>query len=167
MGLGDVHDPRGEKGPAVQELDDLKALVALADEMMSAVRGRDVARHVGDRAHAVHVEGLGVLRGRVALHQDADRPRSRRCASSNTKFRTGRMTSASDGSGGAPPALSTLAGPCGVSPRCARDSKSWAMFNSTAQRPGFLQGDEPPAPNYRASHRSIVATPHTDAELAP
>src|SRR5258707_3196518 len=74
MGLRDVHDPCDEEGPAVQELDDLKALVALADEMMSAVRRRDVARHVGDRAHAVQIEGEGVLRGRIALHQDADRP---------------------------------------------------------------------------------------------
>src|SRR6266849_5146612 len=74
MGLGDVQDPRDEEGPAVQELNDLKALVALADKMVSAIRRCDVARNVGDRAYTVHIEGARILRGWVALHQDADRP---------------------------------------------------------------------------------------------
>src|SRR5262249_51897223 len=74
MRFRDTQDPRDEEGPAVEELDDLKALLALADQMVSAVRRGDVARNVGDRAHAVHIEGAGFLGSRVTLHQDADRP---------------------------------------------------------------------------------------------
>ena len=72
--LRDPQDARDEERPAGQEFDDLEPLLALADQMMRAVRRGDVAGDVGDRPHAVHVDrqrigGLG-----VALHQDADRP---------------------------------------------------------------------------------------------
>ena len=61
-----------EERPAAQIFDDLETLLALADQVMRAVRRGDVAHDVGDRAHAVHVD-----RGRVgdvgrALQQNAD-----------------------------------------------------------------------------------------------
>ena len=61
-----------EERPAVEEFDDLETLLALANEMMRAVRRRDVAHDIGDRAHPMHVDRgrLGDLR--VALHQNAD-----------------------------------------------------------------------------------------------
>ena len=48
------------KGPAGQIFDDLESLLALADQMMRSVRGRDVAHDIGERAHAMHVD-----RGRI------------------------------------------------------------------------------------------------------
>ena len=60
VGLGDVQHARDEERPAVQELDDLEALLALADQMMRAVRRGDVAQDVGDRADAVHVDPAGL-----------------------------------------------------------------------------------------------------------
>jgi hypothetical protein len=41
------------------------------------------------------------------------------------------------------------------------------MFNSTAQRPGFLQGDEHAAVNGSPAHRSIVPARQPDAALEP
>ena len=71
--LGDAQHARDEERPAVEELDDLEALLALADEMVGAVGRRDVAHDVGDRAHPVHVDRQGIGGLGVALHQDADR----------------------------------------------------------------------------------------------
>ena len=65
-------DARDEERPAVQEFDDLEALLALADEMMRAVRRGDVAHDIGDRADAVQVDRRRVGDLGVALHQDAD-----------------------------------------------------------------------------------------------
>jgi hypothetical protein len=63
---------RDEERPAVQILDDLKALLALADQMMRAVRRGGVAHDVRDGAHAVHVERRRLGHFRVALQQNAD-----------------------------------------------------------------------------------------------
>ena len=71
--LGDAQHAGDEERPAVQELDDLEALLALADEMVGAVGRGDVAHDVGDRAHPVHVDRQGIGGLGVALHQDADR----------------------------------------------------------------------------------------------
>ena len=70
--LGNTQHASHEKWPAVEELNHLEALVALANEMVSAVRRGDVAHDVGDRAHAVHIDrgGIGNIGG--TLHQDAD-----------------------------------------------------------------------------------------------
>ena len=54
--LRDPQHARDEERPAVEELDDAEALLALADEMMGAVRRGDVAHDVGDRAHPVQVD---------------------------------------------------------------------------------------------------------------
>ena len=48
--LGDAHDAGDQERPAAQELHDLEALIALADEVVRAVRRRDVAHEVGDGA---------------------------------------------------------------------------------------------------------------------
>ena len=53
-----------EERPAVEELDDLEALLALADEVVGAVGRRDVAHDVGDRAHPVHVDRQRIARPR-------------------------------------------------------------------------------------------------------
>ena len=72
--LGNAQHARDEERPAGQEFDDLEALLALADEMVRAVRRRDVARDIGDRTHAMHVDRKGIGRFGIPLHQDADRP---------------------------------------------------------------------------------------------
>ena len=70
--LRDLHDARDHERPAGQELADLEALLALADEVMPAVRRGDVAHDVGDRAHAMHVDRRRIGDLRVALHENAD-----------------------------------------------------------------------------------------------
>ena len=59
-------------GQPLRYSSDLEALLALADEMMRAVRRGDVAHDVGDRAHAVHVDRGGIGDVGRALHQNAD-----------------------------------------------------------------------------------------------
>ena len=72
VGLGDPHDARDHERPAGQIFDHLKALLALADEVVGAVRRGEVAHDIGDRAHAVHVDRRRLGDLGVALHQDAD-----------------------------------------------------------------------------------------------
>ena len=72
--LGNPQHARHEERPSAEEFRDLEALVALADEMMAAVRRGDIAHDIGDRAHAVHVDRCGIVRVGVALHQNADLP---------------------------------------------------------------------------------------------
>ena len=54
--LGDLQHARDQERPAAEIFDDLEALLALADQMMRAVRRGDVAHDIGDRAHAMHVD---------------------------------------------------------------------------------------------------------------
>ena len=72
IGLGDLHHARDKERPAGEIFGDLKPLLALADEMVRAVRRGDVARDVGDRAHAMHVDRRGVGDIGGTLHEDAD-----------------------------------------------------------------------------------------------
>ncbi len=71
--LGDAHDVGDEERPAAEIILDAETLLALADQVMRAVRRRDEADDVGDRAEAVHVGWNRVGRLGVALHDDADR----------------------------------------------------------------------------------------------
>ena len=68
------NDAGDKERPAGQELVDPEPLLALTDEMMPAVRRGDVARDIGDGAHAVHVDRQRIGHFRVALHQHADGP---------------------------------------------------------------------------------------------
>ena len=70
--LGNAQHARDEERPAVEESSDLEALLALADEVVRAVRRGDVAHDVGDRADAVQVDRRRIGDLGVALHQDAD-----------------------------------------------------------------------------------------------
>ncbi len=70
--LRELQHARDEERPAAEIFNDLEALLALADQMMRAVRPGDIAHDIGQRAHAVHVDRgrLGDLG--VALQQYAD-----------------------------------------------------------------------------------------------
>jgi hypothetical protein len=72
--FGNPQHARDEERPAGQEIGHLEPLVALADEMMAAVRRREIAHDIRDRAHAMHVDRRGIVGFRIALHQDADLP---------------------------------------------------------------------------------------------
>lgn len=72
FGLGQAQHAGDEERPAAQELDDLEALLTLADQVMRAVRRRDVAHDAGDGADAVHVDRFGVGHLGIALQQDPD-----------------------------------------------------------------------------------------------
>jgi hypothetical protein len=73
-GLLDPLDPCDQERPAMQELDDAKARLPLHDEVIGFIGTGDVAQHVRDRPHAVHVERRRVLQLCVSLGEDADRP---------------------------------------------------------------------------------------------
>ena len=70
--LLDAADARHHERPAAQEFAHAEAVLALADEMMRAVRRRDVAHHIADDAGRVHVDGGRIGDIGRALHQDAD-----------------------------------------------------------------------------------------------
>ena len=70
--VGNAQHTRHEERPAVEKLDDLKPLLALADQVVRAVRCRHVAHHIGDCAEPVQVDRRRVRDLGVALHQDAD-----------------------------------------------------------------------------------------------
>ncbi len=74
FGFGNPQHARDEERPAAEIFDDLETLLALADEMVRAVRRSDVAHDVGERAHAMHVDGRGICNLGIALQQDADLP---------------------------------------------------------------------------------------------
>ena len=72
--LGDSQNSRDEERPAVEELGDLEALVALTNEMMRAVRRSHVANDVGHRAHPMHIDRRWIRNIAGTLHEDADLP---------------------------------------------------------------------------------------------
>ncbi len=72
--FGNPPHARDEERPAVEELLDLEALLALADEMVRSVRRRDVAHDVGDRAEAMQIDRRRVRHFGIPLHHDADLP---------------------------------------------------------------------------------------------
>ena len=71
-GFGNLQHARDHERPAGQILDDLKALFALADEMIGAVRRREVAHDIGDGAHAMHVDRRRIGDFGIALHENPD-----------------------------------------------------------------------------------------------
>ncbi len=66
-GLGQVQAAGDQIGPALQGLGDVEALHALADDVVLAVGGGDVAQDVGHHADVVEVGAAGLLHRRVAL----------------------------------------------------------------------------------------------------
>ena len=71
--LLDPPHPCGEKRLLLDEVLDMETLFALADEMMGAVRRRDVAQNIGDNAHAVQIYRRGIVFLGIALHEKPDR----------------------------------------------------------------------------------------------
>jgi hypothetical protein len=61
-----------QERPAFEELNDLKSLVAMTDEMMRAIGRGYVSNDVGDGAHSVHVDRRRVRDIGIALHEQAD-----------------------------------------------------------------------------------------------
>ena len=72
LGLRNAHDARHQERPAVEELDHVEALLALAGEMVRAVLRGDVAHQIGDAADPVHVGRAWLLDLLAALHEDAE-----------------------------------------------------------------------------------------------
>ena len=70
--LLDAVDARDQERIAAQEIHDAKALLALAHEVMRAIRRRHIAHEIGQGADAVQVERLRLRELRIALHEDAD-----------------------------------------------------------------------------------------------
>ncbi len=73
-GLGNSQNPGDHERPPTEKLEDLETLLALADQMIRAVRPRDIAHHVGDRAHPVHFDRTGIGHLWIKLLQDANLP---------------------------------------------------------------------------------------------
>jgi len=65
---------------ALDELDDAEAIVALADQIVCAVRRREVAQYRRRRADGVEVGGARLHRLRIALQQKAEGRCSRAAA---------------------------------------------------------------------------------------
>ena len=63
--------PSHEKRPATEKLEDLKALFALADEMVRAIRTGDIAHNIGHRSHAVHLDRVRIRDTGITLLEDA------------------------------------------------------------------------------------------------
>ena len=74
VGFGDGGDARHRERGARQKVEDTEALDALADDMVGAVGGGDVAHDIGQRADAVKILGAGIGGLGVALQDDADLP---------------------------------------------------------------------------------------------
>jgi hypothetical protein len=65
-------DAGDEKWPPSEELEDLKSLVSLANQMVRAVRPGDVADDIGDGAESMHVNWRGIGHVWATLHEDTD-----------------------------------------------------------------------------------------------
>ena len=72
-GFGDPLDPRDEKRIAVEELDDAKAPLALADHVMAAVGARHIAQQIRLGADPVQIDRHRVVGRRFALQHQPDR----------------------------------------------------------------------------------------------
>ena len=73
VGFFDAVHARHEEGIAFQQFDHAKPLLALADDVMRAVRRRHIAQHVGERPHRVQILRTGAIDLRIALQHYADR----------------------------------------------------------------------------------------------
>ncbi len=71
-GLSNMKTARQQERMAFDEIGDAEALHALADQMVIAVRCRDVAQDVGHRADAIEIVGAGLVLLDVALQDDDD-----------------------------------------------------------------------------------------------
>jgi hypothetical protein len=117
----DLQHARDHERPAAEIFDDLEALLALADQMMRAVRRGDVAHDIGEVPMRCMSIGSRIGDFGGALQQDADlalvahrllrggddfgRPSviGSTTPGNSTVLRTGTMMSASAGSGGSVP----------------------------------------------------------------
>jgi hypothetical protein len=70
--FGNAQHASDEELPSVEEFGYLEALLALADEVVRAIRRGNVAHDISYGPHAVHVDGRGVLNIGAALHEHAD-----------------------------------------------------------------------------------------------
>ena len=69
LGGGDLLDPRHQERVAGNELDTRKRRIALADDMMGAVGGGDIAQHSATVPNRCSCSGLGSSTGRIGLQQ--------------------------------------------------------------------------------------------------
>ncbi len=74
VGLGQALGSRGEERKSTDELEDSKSLLALADDVVGAVRCRHVTQDRPGRAETVQVDGYRIVLARFPLQHDADRP---------------------------------------------------------------------------------------------
>ena len=72
-GVGNALHARDKEVVAIEELQHAKALLALADDMVSAVGRGDVAQHVGGGADPVQVVGTRLFDLALTLQQHAER----------------------------------------------------------------------------------------------
>ena len=72
--LRDETEARDQEWPSREKFEDLEPLRALADEAMTAVRGGDVARDIGDRPDAMQIRRRRVDDERVLPRKNADLP---------------------------------------------------------------------------------------------
>ena len=70
--FGDLRHARDKERPAAEILNNLKSLFTLANQVVRTVRRGDVAHDIGDRAHAVHVDGCRIGHLGVTLQENAD-----------------------------------------------------------------------------------------------
>ena len=61
-----------EKWPTGEELEDLKSLVSLANQMVRAIWPGDVADNIGDGTEPMHINGRGIGHVWATLHEDTD-----------------------------------------------------------------------------------------------
>jgi hypothetical protein len=61
-----------EKWPPAKELEDLKSLVSLANQVVRAIRPSDVADDIGGGAEPMHINWRGIGHIWAALHENAD-----------------------------------------------------------------------------------------------
>src|SRR5262249_33496842 len=66
-------DASGEIRIASDELRHAKSPEALANHMMRAISGRDIAQHLGARSHPVQLRRLWIIDGGIGLQDDAKR----------------------------------------------------------------------------------------------
>src|SRR5690606_13740762 len=69
-----AQDTRDEEWPAAQELGDMKPFLALADDVVRAVRSRHETDDIGYSTNSVEIHRCRICHFRIALRQYADLP---------------------------------------------------------------------------------------------
>ena len=173
LGLVDVLHARDRERIALEELQHAKAPHALGDRVVRAVGRGDVAQHGGAGADPVQVVGRRARRPRAcsaAARRAAARRRTASCTAArersrptvsgntmpgnSTTLRTGRMISASSGSG--------RDAPCGRGAGACRPHRSRA-----APSGGQRAGDPDSGCRSSASSSADLAQPQDQAALRP